>query len=48
MIKPGKKLEVVSVNSLGASKEEIFRATIAPIGGKIYARSERVLYCVGG
>ena len=46
VIKPGKELEVVAVNSLGAPGGEIFRATLAPIGGNLYARSERVVYCV--
>jgi len=46
VIKPGKKLDVVAVNSLGADSGEIFRATLSPIGGKLYARSERVVYCV--
>ncbi len=48
VIKPGKKLEIVSQNSLGADSQEIFRATIAPIGGRVYARSESTLYCVEG
>lgn len=46
VIKPGKKLEIVSQNSLGADKQEIFRATLAPIGGKVFARSHSTLYCI--
>lgn len=47
VIKPGKKLDIVSRNSLGADSKEIFRATLAPIGDHLYARSHTTLYCVG-
>ncbi|MFK5922763.1 MAG: PQQ-binding-like beta-propeller repeat protein [Verrucomicrobiota bacterium] len=47
VIKPGKKIEIVSKNSLGADKKEIFRATLAPIGDRIYARSHTTLYSIG-
>lgn len=46
VLKPGRKLDVVALNSIGADKGEIFRATLAPIGGRLYARSEKVVYCV--
>ncbi|MDF1738214.1 MAG: PQQ-binding-like beta-propeller repeat protein [Verrucomicrobiales bacterium] len=49
VVRPGRELEVVSVNSLGESaKGETFRATVAPIGGKLFLRSGGTLYCVGG
>ncbi len=47
VIKPGKKLEIVSRNSLGAGEDEIFRATLAPIGDRLYARSRATLYSIG-
>lgn len=47
VIKPGKKLEIVSNNSLGAEVSEMFRATLAPIKGQIFARSVTTLYCIG-
>ncbi len=48
VVRPGKELEVVSVNSLGDSaKGEVFRATVVPIGGKFFLRSGGTLYCVG-
>ncbi|NNE94330.1 MAG: PQQ-binding-like beta-propeller repeat protein, partial [Verrucomicrobiales bacterium] len=47
VIKPGPKLDVVSVNSLGAKPDEIFRATLAPIQGDLFARSQNALYCIG-
>ena len=48
VIKPGPELDVVSRNSLGTDKQEIFRATLAPIQGRLFARSSSVLYCIGG
>ena len=47
VIKPGKKMEIVSMNSLGAEVSEIFRATLAPIKGQIFARSLSTVYCIG-
>jgi outer membrane protein assembly factor BamB len=47
VIKPGPKLDVVAENSLPASKDEIFRATLTPLGGQFFARSTTVLYCIG-
>jgi outer membrane protein assembly factor BamB len=47
VIKPGPKLEVVAENSLPAGKDEIFRASLTPSGGQLFARSTTVLYCIG-
>ncbi|MBM3858332.1 MAG: hypothetical protein FJ395_01630 [Verrucomicrobia bacterium] len=47
VIRPGPKLDLVSRNSLGERKGELFRASSAPINGRIYIRSDRALYCVG-
>lgn len=46
VIKPGKTLEIVSQNSLGAEVSEMFRATLAPIEGQIFARSFSTVYCI--
>jgi len=47
IIRPGEELDIVAVNSLGAEAgDEIFRATPAPIGGRLYIRSDRALYCI--
>ena len=47
VIKPNKNnLEVVSKNQLSSNLEEIFRATLSPIDGKIYTRSNSKLYCI--
>lgn len=49
VIRPGKELDIVSVNSLGeGAKDETFRATLTPSGGKLYIRSGTTLYAVGG
>jgi len=47
VIKPGKRLNIVSYNSLGAEVSEMFRATLAPIKGQIFARSLSTVYCIG-
>lgn len=47
VIKPGPALDVVSKNTLGDRGDEIFRATPAINGGRLYIRSDRALYCVG-
>jgi outer membrane protein assembly factor BamB len=44
----GKGLEIVSRNNLGAKDGEIFRATLSPIDGKVYTRSQSTLYCLKG
>jgi len=48
VIRPGKELDIVSVNSLGAEAEnEIFRATLTPVGGQFLIRSGITLYAIG-
>jgi len=47
VIRPGPKLDLVARNSIGERKGELFRASLAPINGRIYLRSNRALYCVG-
>lgn len=46
VVKPGRTPEFVAQNSLGADSKEIFRASLAPIGGRLYARSASALYCL--
>lgn len=47
VIRPGKELDIVAVNSLGdGAGEEIFRSTLAPIGDRIFIRSRTSLYCI--
>lgn len=47
VIKPGLALEVVAENVLTAGNDEIFRASLTPVGGQFLLRSTSVLYCVG-
>lgn len=48
VVRPGKTLDVVSVNSLGAgAKDENFRSVPVPYGDRILLRSGGTLYCVG-
>ena len=47
VIRPGPKFDLVARNSIGDRTGELFRASITPIGGRIYLRSNRALYCVG-
>ena len=46
VVKPGKSLDIVSRNSVGSSPNEIFRATLAPIQGQLFARSQKTVYCI--
>jgi len=46
VIKPGKTMEIVATNDLGGEEGEIFRATLAPIQGQIFARSHSRVYCI--
>jgi outer membrane protein assembly factor BamB len=48
VIKPGKALEIVARNSIGAERDEIFRAALSPIQGQLFTRSRRVVYCIAG
>jgi outer membrane protein assembly factor BamB len=45
VIEPGPKLKIVAQNGLGSSGE-VFRASLAPVGGVLLARSDRALYCI--
>jgi outer membrane protein assembly factor BamB len=47
VIKPGPKCDIVARNSLGA-EDEIFRASLAPLNGRLLARSQTALYCISG
>jgi outer membrane protein assembly factor BamB len=47
VIKPGPKLELIAENPLPAAKDEIFRASLTPCDGQLFARSTTILYCIG-
>lgn len=48
VVKPGKSLDVIAVNSLGTgAAKETFRAVPVPLGDSLLLRSGSTLYCVG-
>jgi outer membrane protein assembly factor BamB len=47
LLKPGPQLEIVQQNSIEAGKE-MFRASLTPYDGKLFARSNSALYCIAG
>lgn len=46
VLRPGPQRDVVTRNTLGAT-DEIFRASLTPIDGKLLSRSQTTLYCIG-
>jgi outer membrane protein assembly factor BamB len=46
VVEPGPKLNIVSKNPISGSKDELFRASPAVGDGRIYIRSDQMLYCV--
>lgn len=48
VIDPEAAEHVAARNSLGASNQEIFRASIAAHNGQLLIRSDQNLYCIGG
>ncbi len=47
VVKPGKTLEIVSRNKVDSANDEIFRASLSPIQGQWFARSQDAVYCIG-
>jgi len=47
VLRPGPKPDLVARNSVGPRAGELFRASLAPMGGRILLRSNRALYCIG-
>ncbi len=46
VIRPGATMDVVAENELGAESDEIFRATLTPVQGHVFARSQSKVYCL--
>lgn len=46
VVEPGPEATIVSTNSVDASDDEIFRASITPSKKELFLRSSSVLYCV--
>ncbi len=47
VVKPGKTLEIISRNKLDSASDEIFRASLSPIRGQWFARSQSTVWCIG-
>jgi outer membrane protein assembly factor BamB len=47
VIEPGPALKIVARNKLPADSSELFRASLTPLSGRMYIRSNRNLYCIG-
>jgi outer membrane protein assembly factor BamB len=47
VIEPGPALKIVNQNKLDAGPDELFRASLTPAEGRMYSRSNKVLYCIG-
>lgn len=47
VIEPGPALKIVAQNELPAGPDELFRASLAVVDGRIYIRSNQTLYCIG-
>lgn len=45
---PGKTLDIVARNTIGSASDEIFRAGLVPIQGRLITRSQDTVYCIGG
>jgi outer membrane protein assembly factor BamB len=48
VIRPGKALDIVARNTVGSASDEIFRAGLVPIQGRLFTRSQDTVYCIGG
>ena len=48
VIKPGKTLDIIARNKVDSASDEIFRAGLVPIEGRIFIRSQGTVYCIGG
>ena len=47
VVDPAADQKVVRRNSLNSDPDELFRASITPLGGQLFIRSNRHLYCIG-
>ena len=46
VLRLGSKVEIVARNRVG-NDDEVFRASVTPLGSRLLIRSDRTLYCVG-
>ena len=47
VLRPGPKPDIVAKNTVDPADEEIFRASLTPCEGQLFARSNLKLYCIG-
>ena len=47
VVRPGPQLDIVARNRLDAGSDELFRASLTPSEGQLFARSDKFLYCIG-
>jgi outer membrane protein assembly factor BamB len=48
VIEPGPEMKIVAESKLDSESDELFRSQIVPCQGKLYIRSSKFLYCIGG
>lgn len=47
VVDPKAEEKIVGRNTVGPGEGEIFRASLTPIDGQVFLRSDRTLYCIG-
>jgi outer membrane protein assembly factor BamB len=48
VLEPGPQIKIVGESKIESDSEELFRSSIVPSGGRLYIRSNKFLYCIGG
>jgi outer membrane protein assembly factor BamB len=47
VVRPGPTLDIVARNEIDSADDELFRGSLAPCEGQLFARSDKALYCLG-
>ena len=47
VVKPDREYREVARNRLDAADDEVFRASPMPYAGRLFLRSDKLLYCIG-
>lgn len=47
VVDPASDGKIIGRNTVGAAKGELFRASITPLGGQVFIRSDKFLYAIG-
>ena len=48
VIRPAERYQEIARNRLPTENDESFRASLMPLSGKLFCRSDKYLYCIGG